>query len=300
MAVIYCRGLEGLNSPPVKVEVFLSGGLPTLNIVGLPETAVRESKDRVRSALKSAGFEVPVSRITVNLAPADLPKQGGRFDLPIAIAILAATKQLPASDLPNYELYGELSLDGSINPVRGLLPSLLAARGGDRELIIPTGNQAVAGLVSGLAARTASHLLAVCEHFRGQALPRCPPAENLSSAIPVPDLLDVRGQSLARRALEIAAAGGHSLLNLYASSIVKRLYRNAMMGKSQPNWLVLVDDSQQVALVELLCHAPRSQKEQVNKMLVAPPEPEDADDAQSRVSAVITYLRQGGLHATQE
>jgi len=212
LAVIYCRGLEGLNSPPVKVEVFLSGGLPALNIVGLPETAVRESKDRVRSALKSAGFKVPVCRITVNLAPADLPKQGGRFDLPIAIGILAATDQLPASELPNYEMYGELSLDGSINPVRGLLPSLLAARDGSRELIIPTGNQAVAGLVSGLAARTASQLVAVCKHFRGEALPRCPPAENLSSARPAPDLLDVRGQLLARRALEIAAAGGHSLL----------------------------------------------------------------------------------------
>lgn len=212
LAVIYCRGLEGLSSPPVRVEVFLSGGLPALNIVGLPETAVRESKDRVRSALKSANFEVPVSRITVNLAPADLPKQGGRFDLPIAIAILAATRQLPASELPNYELYGELSLDGSINPVRGLLPSLLAARDGDRELIIPTGNQAVAGLVRGLHARSASHLLAVCAHFKGEALPRCPPAEDFSAAAPAPDLLDVRGQLLARRALEIAAAGGHSLL----------------------------------------------------------------------------------------
>ncbi|MCH8930419.1 MAG: ATP-binding protein [Proteobacteria bacterium] len=208
LAVIYCRGLEGLNSPPVKVEVFLSGGLPALNIVGLPETAVRESKDRVRSALKSAGFKVPACRITVNLAPADLPKQGGRFDLPIAIGILAATDQLPASELPNYELYGELSLDGSINPVRGLLPSLLAARDGDRELIIPTGNQAVAGLVRGLRARSAAHLLAVCAHFKGEALPRCPPAEDFSSAAPAPDLLDVRGQLLARRALEIAAEVG--------------------------------------------------------------------------------------------
>ncbi len=212
LAVIFCRGLEGLNSPPVKVEVYLSGGLPALNIVGLPEAAVRESKDRVRSALKSTGFKVPASRITVNLAPADLPKQGGRFDLPIAIAILAATGQLPDSELQNYELYGELSLDGSISHVRGLLPSLLAARNGGRELIIPTANQGVAGLVSGLATRTASHLLAVCEHFRGEALPRCPPAQAPSCTRPALDLLDVRGQLLARRALEIAAAGGHSLL----------------------------------------------------------------------------------------
>ena len=212
LAIIFCRGLEGLSSPPVKVEVFLSGGLPTLNIVGLPEAAVRESKDRVRSALKSTGFEVPARRITVNLAPADLPKQGGRFDLPIAIAILAATGQLPDGELQKYELYGELSLDGSISHVRGLLPSLLAARNGDRELIIPTANQGVAGLVSGLVTRTASHLLAVCEHFTGKALPRCPPARNLSCTGPVLDLLDVRGQLLARRALEIAAAGGHSLL----------------------------------------------------------------------------------------
>ena len=212
LAVIFCRGLDGLSSPPVKVEVYLSGGLPALNIVGLPETAVRESKDRVRSALKSTGFDVPSRRITVNLAPADLPKQGGRFDLPIAIGILAATDQLPVSELHDYELYGELSLDGSINPVRGLLPSLLAARDGDRELIIPTGNQAVAGLVCGLLARSASHLLAVCEHFRGKALPRCQPAKSPPSVAPSPDLLDVRGQLLARRALEIAAAGGHSLL----------------------------------------------------------------------------------------
>ena len=212
LAVIFCRGLEGLNSPPVKVEVYLSGGLPALNIVGLPEAAVRESKDRVRSALKSTGFKVPASRITVNLAPAELPKQGGRFDLPIAIAILAATGQLPVDELPNYELYGELSLDGSISHVRGLLPSLLAARNGERELIIPTANQGVAGLVGDLVARTSSHLLTVCKHFRGEALPRCPPAQNVSSATPALDLLDVRGQLLARRALEIAAAGRHSLL----------------------------------------------------------------------------------------
>ncbi len=183
-----------------------------LNIVGLPEAAVRESKDRVRSALQNAGFQVPPRRITVNLAPADLPKQGGRFDLPIAVGILAATDQIPTADLENHELYGELSLDGSLSPVSGLLPSLLAARGCGRDLIVPAGNRRIASLVSDVVVRPATHLLKVCAHFRGEKLPVCPPLTESPSAKPVPDLNEVRGQLLARRALEIAAAGGHSLL----------------------------------------------------------------------------------------
>ncbi|MCL7945632.1 YifB family Mg chelatase-like AAA ATPase [Marinobacter sp. ATCH36] len=212
-AVVHTRASIGVSAPSVTVEVHLSGGLPALSIVGLPETGVRESRERVRSALLNAGFEFPARRITINLAPADLPKEGGRFDLPIALGILAASGQIPAESLAQYECVGELSLDGALRPLKGVLPAVLAARGEGRQLLVPQANAAEAALASQDDVLPAGHLLTVCEHLCERA--RISP---VSAAIPEqsvrpgPDLVDVRGQAVPRRALEIAAAGGHNLL----------------------------------------------------------------------------------------
>ena len=213
IARIYSRARLGIAAPLVEVEVHLSGGLPAFNIVGLPEAAVKEARDRVRSAIITSQFEFPARRITVNLAPADLPKEGGGFDLPIALGILAAGGQLPVRALENLELLGELSLDGALRPVRGVLPAAVGARKAARAMLVPAGNGAEAALVDGLEVFEADHLLAVAAHLKGSSLlgARAVVAPPVVAA-DIPDLAEVRGQSRARRALEIAAAGGHSLL----------------------------------------------------------------------------------------
>ncbi|MEP1216735.1 MAG: YifB family Mg chelatase-like AAA ATPase [Marinobacter sp.] len=212
-AVVHTRASIGVSAPSVTVEVHLSGGLPALSIVGLPETGVRESRERVRSALLNAGFEFPARRITINLAPADLPKEGGRFDLPIALGILAASGQIPPESLAQYECVGELSLDGALRSLKGVLPAVLAARSEGRQLLIPQANAAEAALASQGDVLPAGHLLTVCEHLCDRArISPVPAAVPEESVRPGPDLADVRGQNVPRRALEIAAAGGHNLL----------------------------------------------------------------------------------------
>jgi magnesium chelatase family protein len=182
-------------------------------MVGLPEMAVKESKDRVRGALLNGRFQFPAGRVTINLAPADLPKEGGRFDLPIALGILGASGQLAVGALDRYEWIGELALSGALRPVDGVLPVAVAAREAGRELILPVENAAEAALVGGLVIRPAAHLMAVCEHLNGtQPLPTVVPETAVTVAPGYPDLADVQGQAHAKRALEIAAAGGHSLL----------------------------------------------------------------------------------------
>jgi magnesium chelatase family protein len=202
-----------MDAPLVRVEVDVGNGLPTFSIVGLPETAVRESKDRVRAALTNCEFEFPPGRITVSLAPADLPKEGGRFDLPIAIGILLASRQVPENAFAGTELYGELSLGGELRAIRGVLPTVLHASRADQPVVLPAGNLAEAALVRGGRVRGARHLLDVVRHARGIASLQEPPEPERATAQAAHlDLSDVQGQAHARRALEIAAAGEHSLL----------------------------------------------------------------------------------------
>lgn len=212
-AQVFTRSVVGLFAPSVMVEVHLSQGLPALTIVGLPETAVRESKDRVRSAILNAGFEFPNRRLTINLAPADLPKEGTRLDLPIAIGILAASGQLDASVLANYEFVGELALNGDIRQVSGILAVAQAVKSTQRQLVVPAQNAQEAVRVPDVAVLAADSLGAVCRHLLGdEPLIRQKAAILPSESVYSVDLADVKGQFYARRALEIAAAGGHSLL----------------------------------------------------------------------------------------
>ena len=221
LAVLKSRALAGMQAPQVTVEVHLANGLPSFTIVGLPETEVKESKDRVRAALQNARFEFPAKRITVNLAPADLPKESGRFDLPIALGILAASEQIPADQFDDYEFAGELSLSGALRPVRGALAMTYAMHqattsdGRPRFFILPRASADEAALVREATIFPADSLLQVCAHFAARdehsRLTRHRPTIK-TEATSYPDFADVKGQLPARRALEIAAAGGHSIL----------------------------------------------------------------------------------------
>ncbi|MCU7929693.1 MAG: YifB family Mg chelatase-like AAA ATPase [Candidatus Thiodiazotropha sp. (ex Codakia rugifera)] len=236
LAILYSRAQEGIQAPLVTVEVHLSNGLPGLSIVGLPEMAVRESKDRVRGALINSQFEFPARRITINLAPADLPKEGGRFDLPIALGILAASNQLAKEPLSHYEFAGELALSGELRPVNGILPAALTARDAGRSLVLPESNVAEAALVSGLDCYPASHILEVCSHLNSiQALPlyknNLVPADERMTYL---DMADVIGQNQARRALEISAAGAHSLLYIGPPGTGKSMLASRLPGILPP------------------------------------------------------------------
>ena len=214
LAIVHSRGLDGLSAPEVAVEVHLAGGLPQVTLVGLPDTEVKEARDRVRAALQNSGFEFPAKRITVNLAPADLPKESGRFDLPIALGILAASGQIPDKALNDYEFAGELSLSGELRPIRGALAMVLAASNRKRSFVLPETSAREAALASNATILKARSLLDVCAHLAGQDQlePCLPDAGDAADPIGHPDLSDVRGQTQAKRVLEIAAAGAHSIL----------------------------------------------------------------------------------------
>ena len=234
LAVALSRGLDGLNAPPVTVEVHLANGLPGLTLVGLPDAEVREARDRVRAAIVNSGFEYPARRITVNLAPADLPKESGRFDLPIALGILAASGQIPDKQLASHEFAGELSLSGELRPVRGALAMALNAAGDGKTFILPELSASEAVLTGQNNILAASSLLAVCAHLAGETPLTAPALPEAADPRILPDLAEVRGQVQARRALEIAAAGKHSLLMLGPPGAGKSMLAARLPGLMPP------------------------------------------------------------------
>lgn len=235
LAITYSRVNIGILASLVTVETHITGGLPKFNIVGLPETVVKESKDRVRSAIINSHFEFPARRITVNLAPADLPKQGGRYDLAIAMGILGASKQIPTTDYGQYEFAGELALSGELRSIPEVLPFALSTQKSGSSLIMPRANLEEASLISGLVILPATHLMEVCSHFLGKKTLDCytPKTRNFVRAS-YQDLKEVKGQHHAKRALEIAAAGQHSLLFIGPPGVGKTLLSNCLAGIMPP------------------------------------------------------------------
>lgn len=234
LAIVYTRANQGVDAPLVTVETHLSNGLPALNMVGLPETAVKESRERVRSAILNAGLEFPARRITINMAPADIPKSGGRYDLAIALSILAASGQIPSEKLANSEILGELALAGEVRSVQGVLPAVIAARDSGRSLLVPAGDAKEAMLVSGSTVYAVSSLQQACQHFMDKPLTPLVTDTGEMAQLAASDVLnelqDIRGQHLAKRALVIAAAGRHNMLMVGPPGTGKTMLANTLSG----------------------------------------------------------------------
>ena len=251
LALVYSRASVGVDAPLVTIEVHLGNGLPSFNLVGLPETSVREARDRVRSAMINAGFEFPAKRITVNLAPADLPKEGGRFDLAIAIGIISAQGLIDPAKLLAYELSGELALCADVRPIKGALPMALACKQAHRKLILPTANIPEASLVKNLQLFGANTLLEVYHHLTGEQ-PLAKTSLNQKSQQQNPgypyDMADIIGQAQGKRALEIAAAGEHNLLLMGPPGTGKTMLAQRLL-------TVLPPMSEQQALASAAIHS---------------------------------------------
>lgn len=235
LATVHTCALDGIHAQPVTVEVHISNGLPALSIVGLPEAAVRESKDRVRAAIINSQYDFPTQRITINLAPADLPKDGGRYDLPIALGILAASGQIPHDNLHACEFHGELALSGQLRAVSGALPVAISAKQNKRTLVMPKDSAQEAALISGTTIYQAHHLLDICRYLQQQGELQIADRIEPSSRQPEHlDMSDVRGQERAKRALEIAAAGRHNMLMVGPPGTGKTMLASRLAGILPP------------------------------------------------------------------
>jgi len=261
------RGQAGLESYLVTVEVHVAGGLPGFTVTGLPAAGVRESKDRVRAALATSGQDVPASRITVHLGPADIPKTGGRFDLAIALGVVLAQQEQPWP-VGSIEFLGELALNGEVRPINGALPAVLAARENGHSLVLPAANAAEAALVPGAEVYAAAHLTEVLAHLRGDArLPRVAPRMEPITAGAALDVSDVRGQGFAKRALVVAAAGGHNLLMIGPPGSGKSMLAERLGGLLPP---LTHDEMLRVASIASVAGEPRAAEPSLSPPFRAP------------------------------
>ena len=213
LSIVHTRAALGVNAPAITIEVHISNGLPGLTMVGLPETTVKEARDRVRSAIINSGYEFPAKKITINLAPADLPKEGGRYDLPIAVALLAASEQLTTHILDTYELVGELALTGALRGVPGAISSATEAIRAGRRIIVAKENAAEVGLIHGEGCLIADHLQAVCAFLEGKHDLDRPSSADFTPCALADDLSDVIGQEQGKRGLELPQ---HAVITSYA------------------------------------------------------------------------------------